>query len=112
MMDRDVRDGLWEDFHALVNMSSEQLRQWLLTDASREAAFPADPDLGVAPDGRAVLAVLGKRKMDLTDADREMMRTAVEAIRYLLGHRPPGGAADDTWRHTLMTLGHDPLRAP
>ncbi len=37
----------WEDFHRLVNMTSDELRTWLLTDASGEVAFPSrGPDPG------------------------------------------------------------------
>src|SRR5699024_11873940 len=35
-------DEVWEEFHSAVNMSSEELRRWLLADASGEEAFPND----------------------------------------------------------------------
>ncbi|WP_344843636.1 DUF3140 domain-containing protein, partial [Nonomuraea dietziae] len=39
---------LWEEFHRVVNMTSEELRVWLLTDASDEEAFRPGPSLGAA----------------------------------------------------------------
>lgn len=102
-------EQLWEEFHRCVNVSSEQLRSWLLTEASGEEAFRADPDLGVPEPGRQILAVLGKRKVDLTPADVEVMRRTVAEIRELVAARPVAGAADEGWRHALLDLGHDPL---
>ncbi|GGM40636.1 hypothetical protein GCM10011608_26810 [Micromonospora sonchi] len=100
---------LWEDFHAEVNVPSEQLRQWLLTRGSGEEAFGPNPDLNLPEPGRQILAVLRKRKVDLTPEDIEVMRDAIEQIRTLTAARPQRGNADDEWRHSLLDLGHDPL---
>ncbi|WP_432051101.1 DUF3140 domain-containing protein [Verrucosispora sp. NA02020] len=100
---------LWEDFHAEVNVPSEQLRQWLLTRGSGEEAFGPDPDLNLPEPGRQILAVLRKRKVDLTPEDVEVMREAVERIRSLTAEKPRRGNADDGWRHSLLDLGHDVL---
>ncbi|MDG4831192.1 DUF3140 domain-containing protein [Solwaraspora sp. WMMD1047] len=100
---------LWQDFHSRVTMSSEQLRTWLLTQGSGERAFTEDPDLDLPEPGRQILAVLRKRKVDLTRADIEVMRQAVDRIDRLLRTRPSGAAEDDQWRHALLDLGHDPL---
>jgi hypothetical protein len=100
---------LWEDFHAEVNVTSEQLRSWLLTRGSGEEAFGPNPDLNLPEPGRQILAVLRKRKVDLTGEDIEVMREAVERIRALTAARPAAGTADDEWRHSLLDLGHDVL---
>ncbi|MCZ7422485.1 DUF3140 domain-containing protein [Verrucosispora sp. WMMA2121] len=100
---------LWEDFHAEVNVPSEQLRQWLLTRGSGEEAFGPDPDLNLPEPGRQILAVLRKRKVDLTPEDIDVMRDAVERIRSLTAAKPGRGNADDEWRHSLLDLGHDVL---
>jgi len=104
-------EELWDEFHGLVNMGSEELRRWLLAEAAGpDGALPAGPD-ALSPRGRAVVDVLAKRKVDLTDADLETMRTTVEEVRRLLGARAAvGGAEDEQWRHDLMDLGHDPLK--
>ncbi|MFI9638866.1 DUF3140 domain-containing protein [Micromonospora sp. NPDC051925] len=100
---------IWEDFHAEVNVPSEQLRQWLLTRGSGEEAFGPGPDLDLPEPGRQILAVLRKRKVDLTPADIEVMRAAIDRIRSLVEEKPGGGNADDEWRHALLDLGHDVL---
>ncbi|WP_067173702.1 DUF3140 domain-containing protein [Microtetraspora niveoalba] len=102
-------DLLWEEFHEVVNMTSAELRSWLLTSASGENAFPAEPDLGVQELGRGVLHVLGKRKVDLTDEDVVVMRRVVDFVREKVAAAPAAAARDDQWRHTLMSVGHDPL---
>jgi hypothetical protein len=102
-------ERLWEQFHAAVNMTSEQLRAWLLTQGSGEEAFTVDPDLDVPQPGRRILAVLRKRKGDLTSTDLTVMREAVERIAELRERPPTDGGADGRWRHALLDLGHDPL---
>ncbi|MEV3923260.1 DUF3140 domain-containing protein [Actinomadura coerulea] len=101
----------WEDFHRLVNMTSDELRIWLLTDASGEEAFPADgPGPGVPGLGARVVDVLRKRKVDLTESDGELMQEVVDYVEDRLESRPPNAERDEEWRHALMSVGHDPLR--
>lgn len=103
-------EELWEEFHGLVNMSSEELRRWLLTEVSGENAFADDPDRLLPELGEHVLKILGKRKGDLTGADTEVMRRVVDQVRGRLGSPPRDGVSNDGWRRALMTLGHDPLK--
>ncbi|MEO3823278.1 DUF3140 domain-containing protein [Actinomadura sp. B10D3] len=101
----------WEDFHRLVNMTSDELRVWLLTDASGEEAFPADgAGPGVSELGARVVDVLRKRKVDLTENDAEVMQEVVAFVEDRLENRPPNAERDEEWRHALMSVGHDPLR--
>ncbi|MEH0937718.1 DUF3140 domain-containing protein [Micromonospora psammae] len=100
---------IWDDFHAEVNVPSEQLRQWLLTRGSGEEAFGPNPDMDLPEPGRQILRVLSKRKVDLTPEDIEVMREAIDRIRSLSAEKPRRGNADDEWRHSLLDLGHDVL---
>ncbi|MGI5286060.1 DUF3140 domain-containing protein [Nonomuraea polychroma] len=97
-------DMLWDEFHRVVNMNSEELRAYLLADASDEDGFPPDPDLGIDTLGRGVLHVLSKRKGDLTKDDLDVMRQVVDLVETM------GDRTDDDSRRELMTVGHDPLR--
>lgn len=103
-------DLLWERFQQTVNMTSDELRTWLLTDASGEEAFPADPGLGLEEFGERVVGVLRKRKMDLTDDDVQVMRNVVDHVADRTADPPPSGVRDDEWRRSLMAVGHDPLK--
>lgn len=102
-------EQLWRDFHSCVNMTSEQLRAWLLTQGSGQDAFTDRPDLDIPEPGCGVLAVLGKRKVDLTREDLETMREVLDQIQALLAARPADGASDGNWRRALLDRGHDPL---
>ncbi len=100
-------DRLWDEFHRAVNMTSRELREWLLTEASDEGTFPPDPDLGLPEPGRSVVRVLTKRKTDLTDEDLAVMQEVTEQIERELSAGPD---TSPEWRHALMSLGHDPLK--
>lgn len=104
-------DRVWDEFHGLVTMSSDELRRWLLADAAGEEGFPGRPDVALAPAGHRVLRVLTKRKYELSPEDVAVMRRTVDQILDLLSIRgTPGGPGDERWRHDLMDLGHDPYK--
>ncbi|MER5889636.1 DUF3140 domain-containing protein [Streptomyces sp. NPDC001941] len=93
-------DALWEEFRRVVNMTSQELDAWLLaveTDAEGAGARPVDAEAG-----KRVLALLHKRRADLTDADVRAMYEVVDAVEELSGEEHRG---------RLMALGHDPRKA-
>ncbi|MBB6121818.1 DUF3140 domain-containing protein [Nocardiopsis algeriensis] len=101
-------DEVWDSFHTVVNMNSEELREWLLTEASGETAFDASsPDLGVPRRGEEIVEVLGKRRTDVTDDDVDLMEDVTEFVRSRLVQPR---REDPEWRRELMSVGHDPLR--
>ncbi len=91
-------DALWEEFHSVVNMTSMELSAWL-------SALPdgADPH-----GGERVLAILHKRRIDLTDEDVTTMYQVVDTVG---DERDRPGEDDATRRGELMTLGHDPFKS-
>jgi hypothetical protein len=109
MAEQHVDDELWTEFHAVVNMTSRELGDWL-----REAAAGPDveplPDQAGSPTGRQVLAILSKRRSDLTPEDADVMTAVVDRIRTERGDDPEPVAGDAGWRHSLMSIGHDPLK--
>lgn len=102
-----MTDQLWQDFHDVVNMTSRELSEWLRTRAAGEET-EAEPDHAGPERGRQVLAILGKRRVDLTDRDQALMRSVVDQITALREEEPTAG--DRRWRHRLMAVGHDPLK--
>jgi hypothetical protein len=100
----------WDSFHQVVNMTAEEMHAWLLAGASGEDAFPAQPDMGLPELGREVIGLLRKRKVDLTAQDAEVMERVTDYVNSLEANPPAAGARRDTWRWSLMTVGHDPLR--
>lgn len=108
MADQET-DELWDEFHEVVNMTSRELSEWLRTDA----AAPDDeelPDQSGPPLGQRVLEILGKRKTDLDDDDRRVMRKVVDRVRAQRRDDLEPTAGQAHWRHKLMSLGHDPLK--
>ncbi|TWV31674.1 DUF3140 domain-containing protein [Streptomyces misionensis] len=113
MADSLETEALWEDFHRAVNMTSAELAAWLRVRDAEEAAEPLPDEAGTAT-GRHVLAILQKRRTDLTDDDVRVMYEVVDTVGDLVDMEDepePERAPEDTRRrHRLMTLGHDPLK--
>ena len=111
MAESHVSDELWEEFHAVVNMTSRELADWMLVEASDggTAVAPDSPELEV---GEQVVQILGKRRTDLTPDDIDTMRHVVEQVRTVRGDEPEPEAYDDDVRRMLMSFGHDPLKPP
>ena len=107
----------WDSFHQVVNMTSEELRVWLLTEApaADEDVFPNEPnvellELGLPELGRQVVELLRKRKVDLTEQDADVMEQVVDFVLTQEAEGPANTESDNEWRRSLMTVGHDPLR--
>lgn len=109
MAESHVTDELWEEFHTVVNMTSRELSDWLRTDAAGEDGKVAEglPEHEV---GEQVVAILGKRRTDLTPDDVDTMGHVVDQVRTIRGDEPEPEAYDDDVRRALMLFGHDPLK--
>lgn len=105
----EIEDELWDEFHRVVNMTSRELEDWLRVQAADEE-FEQLPDQAGTPTGREVLAVLGKRRGDLTDADERAMRKVVDRVHAQRRDDLEPTAGQAAWRHKLMSIGHDPLK--
>jgi hypothetical protein len=104
-----VTDELWEEFHRVVNMTSRELREWLMVRDAGEDAEPL-PDQAGSRTGRAVLDILAKRRTDLTEVDADVMERVVRAVLAERREDLEPTAGQAPWRHRLMTMGHDPLK--
>ncbi|GAB2679814.1 DUF3140 domain-containing protein [Thalassiella azotivora] len=104
-------DALWQEFHTVVNMTSRELEEWLRTRSAGEDAEEL-PDEAGTPKGQRVLAVLRKRRQDLTDDDVAVMGAVVRTVRSQRREDLEPTAGEAHWRHRLMSLGHDPLKPP
>ncbi|MGN6781145.1 MAG: DUF3140 domain-containing protein [Marmoricola sp.] len=105
----EVSDELWENFHRLVNMTSRELREWLMVEAAGEEAEVRFDEVVSSP-GSRVLDILGKRRTDLTEDDVEVMQSVTERLIAERGMDPEPTAGEEGWRHGLMDIGHDPLK--
>jgi hypothetical protein len=102
-------EGTWQEFHRVVNMTSQELSDWLRTRSATEEAEElldhAGPELG-----RHVLAILGKRKGDLSEDDVRIMRRVIDTVHAQRGEDLEPTAGQQRWRYRLMSIGHDPLK--
>jgi hypothetical protein len=102
---------LWQQFHEAVNMTSDEIRVWLLTEAADEdGALPPDPDGGIPELGTQVVNLLRKRKTDLTPEDANVMREVVDYVEDRTVDPPEHAERNEEWRRSLMSVGHDPLK--
>lgn len=111
MAETRVEDELWDEFHRVVNMSSRELSEWLRIRSADEDV-EALPDQAGTETGQHVLSILGKRRTDLSDDDVRVMRNVVDRVHAERRDDLEPTAGQSNWRHRLMTLGHDPLKAP
>ncbi|GHB31901.1 hypothetical protein GCM10010377_22680 [Streptomyces viridiviolaceus] len=110
MADAVELDALWANFHRVVNMTSAELADWLRVRDSGELTEPLPDDAG-SPLGQHVLAILQKRRTDLTEDDLRAMRKVVDLVTSQTDLENEPVAEDTRRRHRLMTIGHDPLKA-
>lgn len=104
-----VDNGLWKEFHRVVNMSSRELVSWLRTTAAGQHSEQS-PDHAAPETGRRVVQILRKRRTDLDVDDELAMRTVVDTVRAEHAAECEPAVSTGEWRHRLMSLGHDPLR--
>jgi hypothetical protein len=110
MADAVLHEGeLWHEFHRVVNMSARELADWLHTHSASPDP-QSFPHPGRQPTGQQVLAILSKRRTDITSDDLQVMREVIRRVNAV--RRCDRGAVADRfdWRDRLMSLGHDPLK--
>jgi hypothetical protein len=107
-----VTDDVYADFRDAVNMTSAELKKWLATDESKEVGQKSSAGAeSVGHDsGHKIIAILGKKKAALTEADEAHMRKVVGYVHRHSAQRPKGDVAETPWRYSLMNWGHDPLK--
>jgi hypothetical protein len=84
MAESVISDDLWDEFHTVVNMTSAELEEWLLVEASGEHG-EAVPEQDEADLGRQVVHILGKRRTDVTPDDVTVMQKVVDRVRSQRG---------------------------
>ncbi|MFJ3290116.1 DUF3140 domain-containing protein [Streptomyces sp. NPDC086669] len=109
MTDALELDALWQEFHRVVNMTSQELAAWLRVSEAGETAEPL-PDEAGTPVGQHVLAILQKRRTDLTDDDVRVMYDVVDTVSERVDPENEPEPEQTRQRHRLMTIGHDPLK--
>ncbi|WP_308199680.1 DUF3140 domain-containing protein [Saccharothrix sp. S26] len=99
-----------DGFDDAVNMTAAELERWLATDESRSVGQSDGGESVGHESGRRIVALLRKKKGELTDDDHAHMRKVVGYVHRHLAQRPDGDVERTRWRYSLMNWGHDPLK--
>ena len=107
------RDRVAQEFARAVNMSADELADWLASRESRGVGWRGrdgkrTESVGHAS-GRRIVAILKKDRRDLGEADYLHMRMVVGFVRRHLAQEP-ANPVTSRWRYSLMNWGHDPLK--
>ena len=107
------RDKVRRDFAEAVNMSANELDNWLRTQSSHAVGWKGSDgesreSVGHAS-GRHILRILRKGNEELTESDYAHMRKVVGFVRRHSAQRP-ANIYTSRWRYSLMNWGHDPIR--
>jgi hypothetical protein len=110
---REAAAQVWDEFREAVNMTPEQLEDWLDTEQSRSVGQRdgGEESTGHAS-GRRIVQILRTRKGDLTDDDAAHMRKVVGYVARHTAQRPDKSddeLAHTRWTASLRNWGHDPL---
>jgi hypothetical protein len=108
--DDDAR--IRDEFADAVNMSGKELERWLESDESRSVGDSRGGGESVGHEsGRRIVAILGKKRGELTDDDHAHMRKVVGYVHRHLAQKPTQESIEDSrWRYSLMNWGHDPCK--
>jgi hypothetical protein len=108
-----TRAQIATEFAQAVNMTVDELEQWLRAPESRAVGWKG-PDgrrsesVGHAS-GRRIVEILRTPARKLTDDDYAHMRKVVGFTRRHLAQRP-ADCVTSRWRYSLMNWGHDPMK--
>lgn len=106
----DSDDTVGQDFDEAVNMTAEQLSDWLDTVESGSVGQDDGGESVGHRSGRRIVEILRKPEDERTGSDEEHMRKVVGYVHRHLAQRPDGDVSETRWRYSLMNWGHDPLK--
>ena len=102
------RDRIAGEFREAVNMTADELEEWLATPESRAVGQKPDGKESVGhASGRRIVEIL--RSQDLEQSDYDHMR---KVVRFIRRHRAqePANIVTSRWRYSLMNWGYDRLK--
>ena len=109
--DEADHDEIRKEFHEAVNMSADELEEWLKIDDSKAVGFKYEDESEAVghQSGRRIVEIKQKRRADLTADDYKHMH---KVVVYVHRHKAQDGPSDNKehsrWRYSLMNWGHDP----
>ncbi|RDC64496.1 DUF3140 domain-containing protein [Adhaeribacter pallidiroseus] len=108
-----TKDQIYAEFRDLVNMGSGELGKFLYSKESKLVdAEPQETDISPRKAGDRTIKILRKKRFELTKSNFEHMERVIAYLPKKIAERPEGDLAESIWRYSLMSWGHDPLKAP
>lgn len=107
------QEEIYQEFKELVNMTPQELAQWLDTEDSKKVGFKEDnatESIGHQSGGK-IIAIKQKKKSELTENDYTHLRKVIGYIKRHSAQKPKGDISDTNWRFSLMNWGHDPEKS-
>ena len=105
------RERIRAAFRAAVNMSADEIDDWLESEESKRVGFtrPAEHESVGRRSGRANARILRMAEFELGDEEYGHMR---RVAGFVARHRAqePVNPVTSRWRWSLMNWGHDPLK--
>lgn len=96
-------------FNTAVNMTAEQITNWLRTGESKSVGFtyPGQSESVGRQSARKIVTLIedGPRN----EFDYKHMRKVAGYVARHSAQRPQGDVRNTRWRYSLMNWGHDPL---
>lgn len=108
-----TNDAIVHEFQEAVNMSAQELEQWLQTPESLSVGMKGhegDESTG-HQSGRQIVEILQKPASNYGEADYNQMQRVISYIHRHLAQRPAGDIEHTRWRYSLKNWGCDPLKA-
>jgi DNA topoisomerase VI subunit B len=99
-----------KDFKQAVNMTAEQLENWLSTEDSKKVGQKKDDDESIGHKSGKHIVELLQKQSEYTEDDIAHMQKVISYVRRHSAQRPSGDVKDTHWRFSLMNWGHDPLK--
>ena len=112
MSERDEEElkEIRKDFRDAVNMSPQELEDWLDTEESKSVGDSDGGESTGHKSGRSIVRIKRKNVEDLTADDHDHMKKVVGYVNRHMAQKPSGDIEDSDWRYSLMNWGHDPLK--
>ncbi len=101
-------EDVYNDFTSLVNMTANELDNWLRTDESKSAGQDSGDGEAIGhKSGKLIVDILRKPKNELTDDDYHQMGRVISYISRHTAQEPDGDKSDTNWNYSLKNWGYD-----
>jgi hypothetical protein len=97
-----------DEFHQVVNMTSEELESWLETDESKAVGQKDGEEESIGhKSGKHIIQLL--QQDNYTDDDLSHMKKVISYVHRHTAQRPSGDIENSRWCYSLKNWGHDPI---